>query len=66
MSHVNAYVRYAQSDKTPYEVFTMHYGTDAATKLGIAHVDPRRVCLKPALMGVRQPMLWETVTIAKK
>ena len=66
MSHVNAYVRYVQSDKTPYEVFTMHYGTDAAAKLGIAYVDPRRVCLKPALLGVRQPMLWETVTIAKK
>ena len=66
MSHVNAYVRYVQSDKTPYEVFTMHYGTDAAAKLGIAYVAPGRVCLRPALPGVRQPMLWETVAIAKK
>ena len=66
MSHVNAYVRYVQSDRTPYDVFTMHYGEAAATALGIARIDPRRVCLKPSLVGIHQPTLFETVNIAKK
>ena len=59
-------VRYVQSDRTPYDVFTMHYGEAAATALGIARIDPRRVCLKPSLVGIRQPTLFETVNIAKK
>ena len=66
LSHVNAYVRYVQSDRTPYDVFKMHYGEDAATALGVSHVDPGTVCLKPSLVGIRQPMLYETVTVMRK
>jgi hypothetical protein len=55
-----------QSDRTPYNVFNMHYGEDAATALGVSHVDPGTVCLKPSLVGIRQPMLYETVTVMRK
>lgn len=66
MSHVNAYVRHVQGDKTPYDIFTFYYGADAAAGLGVAHVEPNEVTLKPSLVGIRQPMLFETVTIMKK
>lgn len=66
MSHVNSYVRYVQGNKTPYDTFSFYYGAEAAAALGVSHIDPNKVTLKPSLVGIRRPMLFETVTIMKK
>ena len=52
LSHVNAYVRLSQSDRTPYDVFEFLYGEGTAAKLHIAGIDPREVLLKPRLVGI--------------
>ena len=52
LSHVNAYVRYVNGDRTPYDVFEFLYGEGTAAKLHIAKVDPREVVLKPRLVGI--------------
>lgn len=52
LSHVNAYVRHAQDDRTPFEVFDFLYGEGTATKLHIERPDPRDVVLKPRLVGI--------------
>ena len=52
LSHVNAYVRLAQGDRTPFEVFEFLYGEGTAAKLHIAKVDPKEVVLKPRLVGI--------------
>ena len=52
LSHVNAYVRYAQGDRTPYDVFEFLYGEGTAAKLHIAKIDPKEVVLKPRLVGI--------------
>ena len=52
MSHVNAYVRLSQSDRTPYDVFEFIHGEGTAAKLGISKIDPREVVLKPRLLGI--------------
>ena len=52
LSHVNAYVRYAQGDRTPFEVFEFLYGEGTAEKLHIAKIDPKEVVLKPRLVGI--------------
>ena len=51
-SHVNAYVRYAQGDRTPYDVFEFLYGEGTAAKLHIAKIDQKEVVLKPRLVGI--------------
>ena len=51
-SHVNAYVRLAQGDRTPFEVFEFLYGEGTAARLHIARIDPREVVLKPRLVGI--------------
>ena len=52
LSHVNAYIRQSQSDRTPYDVFEFIRGEGVAAKLRIAKIDPRKVCLKPRLVGI--------------
>lgn len=52
LSHVNAYVRHAQGDRTPFEVFEFLYGEGTAAKLHIERVDPMDVVLKPRLVGI--------------
>ena len=52
LSHVNAYVRYVNGNKTPYDVFEFLYGEGAAAKLHIARIDPKEVALKPGLVGI--------------
>ena len=52
MSHVNAYVRLSQSDRTPYDVFEFIHGEGTAAKLGISKIDPKEVVLKPRLLGI--------------
>ena len=51
-SHVNAYVRGAQGDKTPCDVFEFLYGEGTAARLHIAKIDPKEVVLKPRLVGI--------------
>ena len=52
LSHVNAYVRYAQGDRTPYDVFEFLYAEGTAAKLHIKKIDPKEVVLKPKLVGI--------------
>lgn len=52
LSHVNAYVRHAQGDRTPFEAFEFLYGEGTAAKLHIERIDPRDVVLKPRLVGI--------------
>ena len=52
LSHVNAYVRLSQSDRTPYDVFEFLHGKGMAEKLHIAKIDPKEVVLKPRLVGI--------------
>lgn len=52
LSHVNAYVRYVQGNRTPFEVFEFLYGEGSAAKLHIAKIDPKKVVLKPRLVGI--------------
>ena len=52
LSHVNAYVRYAQGNRTPFEVFEFLYGEGTAAKLHIDRIDPKEVVLKPRLVGI--------------
>ena len=52
MSHVNAYVRLSQSDRTPYDVFEFLHGKGMAERLHIAKIDPKEVVLKPRLVGI--------------
>ena len=52
LSHVNAYIRQSQSDRTPYDVFEFIRGEGVAAKLRIAKIDPRKVSLKPRLVGI--------------
>ena len=52
LSHVNAYVRLSQSDRTPYDVFEFLYGEGSAARLHIARIDPKEVVLKPRLVGI--------------
>lgn len=61
MSHINSYRRPVLNDKTPYEVFGYLYGKKAAAALGITPVDPCRVCLRPRLLGIKEPMLIESL-----
>ena len=51
-SHVNAYVRRSQSDRTPYDVFEFLYGEGTAEKLHVSKIDPKEVVLKPRLVGI--------------
>ncbi len=49
-SHVNSYLRAQLSNKSPYEVFAFYHGEDALSKLGIKHIPPKEVVLKPKLL----------------
>ena len=51
-SHVNAYVRYVNGNRTPYDVFEFLHGQGMAEKLNIMKIDPREVVLKPRLIGI--------------
>ena len=52
LSHVNAYVRGSQGNRTPYDVFEFLYGAGTAAKLHIIKIDPKEVILKPRLVGL--------------
>ena len=52
LSHVNAYIRYVNGNRTPYDVFEFLYGAGTAEKLHISKIDPKEVILKPRLVGI--------------
>jgi len=49
-SHVNALSRKSKDGKTPYDLFVKRFGKETADLLGIKHVNPKDVCLKPFLI----------------
>ena len=54
LSHVNAYIRPTQNDRTPYDVFEFLRGKGVAEKLHIRRIPPEEVILKPELVGLPQ------------
>jgi IS30 family transposase len=49
-SHINSTPRNSLNGKTPYEVFSFLFGSDAARKLNIAPIERDKVTLKPCLL----------------
>jgi IS30 family transposase len=49
-SHINSTPRKSLNGKTPYEVFSFLFGSDAAGKLNIAPIERDKVTLKPCLL----------------
>lgn len=50
MNHINSYRRPKLGDKSPFEAFAFHHGTELFEKLGLAPVEPGCVILKPRLL----------------
>ena len=50
MNHINSYRRPKLGDKSPFEAFAFHHGTELFEKLGLAPVEPTCVILKPRLL----------------
>ena len=50
MNHINSYRRPKLGDKSPFEAFAFHHGTELFEKLGLAQVEPNCVILKPKLL----------------
>ena len=50
MNHINSYCRPKLGDKSPFEAFAFHHGTELFEKLGLAPVEPNCVILKPRLL----------------
>ncbi len=50
MNHINSYRRPKLGDKSPFEAFAFHHGTELFEKLGLAPVEPNCVILKPRLL----------------
>lgn len=51
LSHVNNYSRPSRDDKSPYDLFAFHYGTELLDKLGIRKIAPNDIRLKPSLLA---------------
>lgn len=50
MNHINSYRRPKLGDKSPFEAFAFHHGTELFEKLGLTPVEPNCVILKPRLL----------------
>ena len=50
MSHINSYSREKWGDKSPLEMFGFLYGFDVLNTLGLWHVEPNEILLKPSLL----------------
>ena len=50
MNHINSYRRPKLGDKSPFEAFAFHHGTELFEKLGLAPVEPNCVILRPRLL----------------
>lgn len=49
-SHINSYVRKSNQNKTPYELIIERFGPEFVEMIGIKHVKPQDVILKPRLL----------------
>jgi len=49
-SHINSYVRKSNQNKTPYELIIERSGPEFVEMIGIKHVKPQDVILKPRLL----------------
>lgn len=50
MSHINSYSRAKLGDKSPLEMFGFLFGWDTIDKLGLWHIEPNEILLKPSLL----------------
>jgi IS30 family transposase len=50
MSHINSYKRKKLNDCSPLQLFSLMYGNEVATKLGIIEIKPNEINLKPDLL----------------
>lgn len=50
-SHINSYIRESNQNKTPYELITERFGPELVELIGIKHVNPQDVILKPKLLS---------------
>lgn len=49
-SHINAYVRESNQNKTPYDLITERFGPEFVQLIGIKRINPNDVVLKPKLL----------------
>jgi len=49
-SHINSYVRESNQNKTPFELVKERFGSEFLDFIGIKHVEPNDVVLKPILL----------------
>ena len=50
MNHINSYKRKSLNDKSPYEVFVLIYGQEAADKLNLSLIEPDNIVLTLKLL----------------
>ena len=49
-SHINSYIRESNKNKTPFELIKERFGSEFLELIGIKHVEPNDVVLKPRLL----------------
>ena len=49
-SHINSYVRESNQNKTPFELIKERFGSEFLELIGVKHVEPNDVVLKPRLL----------------
>lgn len=49
-SHINSYIRESNQNKTPYDLITERFGPEFTESIGIKHINPNDVVLKPKLL----------------
>lgn len=49
-SHINSYIRASNQNKTPFELVKERFGSEFLELIGIKHVEPNDVVLKPKLL----------------
>ena len=49
-SHINSYIRESNQNKTPFELIKERFGSEFLEFIGIKHVEPNDVVLKPKLL----------------
>jgi IS30 family transposase len=50
MNHINSYGREGLNDRSPYDVFSYLFGECVLKKLGVKHVSPDSIVLRPSLL----------------
>ena len=49
-SHINSYIRASNQNNTPFELVKERFGSEFLELIGIKHVEPNDVVLKPKLL----------------